>query len=284
MPNASKGPKMNNLLRPRHPPVLRWLALLAIFLGSCTLSGRSTGIQAWIDSPLDGLAIPPGTVLSLEGHAAADRGLNRIEFQINGEFLAAFDDPEMRNNLAHVSHLWLAEEPGVYIIYLIATGHDAFAVAMDHATVIVAESAAAITGIPLLTPTAPPIPVITVSPVSVTPTPTPTTVLPDMSPPPAPAPIAPCEGMLACMATVQLQWAAVTDPSGIVAYQVELERHNGGTEWTAAPGSPWSDVGGTSQSVPVECGYYYQWRVRAVDGAGNQGAYSPWSSFAVNLY
>jgi hypothetical protein len=36
----------------------------------------------------------------------------------------------------------------------------------------------------------------------------------------------------------------------------------------------------TELELDVECGWYYRWRVRAVDGEGNAGSFSDWFEFA----
>ncbi len=105
----------------------------------------------------------------------------------------------------------------------------------------------------------------------------------DETPPPAPKTLAPKNGeSIACVASVALSWSTVDDPSGISSYNIQAERSPDQSSWSSAPGSPWS-TGGTGQSIPVECGFYYRWRVRAVDSAGNTGTYSPWSAFTVPL-
>jgi CSLREA domain-containing protein len=85
-----------------------------------------------------------------------------------------------------------------------------------------------------------------------------------------------------CVGSVTLTWSSVSDPSGIASYEVRVERSPDQSSWSAAPGSPWS-TSNTGQSIPVECGWYYRWRVRAMDGAGNAGSFSPWSTFTVWL-
>jgi hypothetical protein len=115
------------------------------------------------------------------------------------------------------------------------------------------------------------------------PPPSPTLVPPDTTPPPAPNTLAPKNGEdVGCVGSVNLSWSSVSDPSGISSYDVEAQRSTDNATWGAAPGSPWT-TGGTSQSLSVECGWYYRWKVRAEDGAGNTGPYSGWSSFTVPL-
>lgn len=113
---------------------------------------------------------------------------------------------------------------------------------------------------------------------------TPTVTTPsDTTPPPAPTPAVPANGLtIACKASQSLVWLPVTDPSGIAEYQVVVQRHSGDNNWTLAPGGVISVTDKTT-SVPVECGWYYRWRVRAVDGAGNVGGWSLWWLFAITL-
>ncbi len=118
---------------------------------------------------------------------------------------------------------------------------------------------------------------ITVSGACVTPTPV------DNTAPPAPALVVPANGLsIACKAAQSLAWLPVSDPSGIAEYRVEVQRHSGDNNWQAAPGG-FISVADKTTSVPVECGWYYRWRVRAVDGAGNVGDWSGWWLFAITL-
>ena len=105
----------------------------------------------------------------------------------------------------------------------------------------------------------------------------------DTTPPPAPSPAVPQNGLtIACKGSQSLAWLPVDDPSGINNYQVEVQRHSGDNNWQTVGGSPFS-TGSKTVNVPVECGWYYRWRVRATDGAGNVGSWSGWSQFAITL-
>jgi len=117
-----------------------------------------------------------------------------------------------------------------------------------------------------------------------TPTFTPTSPPPsDTTPPPAPSPAVPANGLsIACKAAQSLAWLPVSDPSGISGYQVQVQRHAGDNNWQAAPGGS-LNVADKTVNVPVECGWYYRWRVRAVDGAGNVGDWSGWWLFTITL-
>lgn len=101
--------------------------------------------------------------------------------------------------------------------------------------------------------------------------------------PPAPEPAVPSNGLsMACKGSQNLVWLPVNDPSGIAEYRVQVQRHSGGNNWQDAPGGG-SGIQGKQTSIGVECGWYYRWRVSAVDGAGNAGGWSGWSEFSVTL-
>jgi len=124
-----------------------------------------------------------------------------------------------------------------------------------------------------------------VIPAPPTPIPPPTATEPpaDATPPSAPTPTAPTGGVsLTCAGYVQLNWNAVTDPSGIQVYTLEVQRSSDQANWSSVAGSPWLTAA-TYHTLPVECGWYYRWRVRATDGAGNPGPYSSWALFSVIL-
>jgi hypothetical protein len=118
----------------------------------------------------------------------------------------------------------------------------------------------------------------------VTPTTKPTEVPPDTTPPPAPNLDSPeHDETLSCVSKVMLDWDPVTDPSSIAEYQIQVQRSPVGVNWKAVEGSPWTGVSATKKEIDVECGWSYRWRVRAVDGAANVGAWSDWFVFIVPL-
>ena len=105
----------------------------------------------------------------------------------------------------------------------------------------------------------------------------------DDGPPDAPDLQVPDNGAsIGCKANQSLVWLPVNDMNGIDSYKVEVQKSSNGSSWSAAPGSPIT-VSTKSTSIAVECGYYYRWHVRAVDGAGNTGSYSSWSKFSITL-
>jgi len=108
---------------------------------------------------------------------------------------------------------------------------------------------------------------------------TPTTKPADTQAPPAPQLVSP-SGTLSCRTSVTLDWNAVSDPSGIKTYYVKLERQITLNNWQSAGG--WT-TSSTAQTVSVQCGGIYRWQVRAEDNAGNQGPWSGFMNFAINL-
>jgi hypothetical protein len=105
----------------------------------------------------------------------------------------------------------------------------------------------------------------------------------DTTPPAAPSPQVPQDGLtLSCRSSQTLTWLPVDDDSGIDYYQVEVQTHSGDNNWSAIGGSPFTVFDKTT-NVTVDCGWYYRWRVRAADNAGNIGDWSAWSTFTITL-
>jgi hypothetical protein len=87
--------------------------------------------------------------------------------------------------------------------------------------------------------------------------------------------------VLSCRATQSLTWAPVTDPSGITEYWVVLQYQVTASEWTK--GESLGPFTSEQAQVGVDCGRFYRWAVRAVDGAGNTGPLSTWFYFSIVL-
>jgi len=107
-----------------------------------------------------------------------------------------------------------------------------------------------------------------------------TVTIADVTPPPAPVLLSPIDRMyLPCAQLVTLTWAAVSDASGISRYEWGLEFAPDYESFEAFGSGATTD---TSVTVPVPgCGGY-RWRVRAVDGAGNVGAYAAPEEFEMD--
>ena len=106
----------------------------------------------------------------------------------------------------------------------------------------------------------------------------------DTTPPSVPVLQVPADGLsIACKTTQTLSWLPVTDPSGIREYQVKVERSSDNVHWNPISISPITGLPDKTTNIGVECGWYYRWSVRAIDGAGNMSAWSEWFDFVVNL-
>ena len=164
------------------------------------------------------------------------------------------------------------------------------------------------TDFPTITPSSTDPPTITVSPSltpsrtntpTETPTKTPTrtpTKTPSITPlvpttpsdttaPSAPVPVFPIDSIqIKCGLNTNLLWEKVSDPSG-VKYQVELYVFSF-PSWN--PVETWDNVTNNFQNItgivanPTGCNRIFRWRVRAKDGAGNVGPYSPYSQFGTS--
>lgn len=110
-----------------------------------------------------------------------------------------------------------------------------------------------------------------------------TEVPPDTTPPPVPTPQVPTNGLtITCKASQLLVWLPVSDPSGIQEYQVVVQRSADNATWNALAFSPITGLTDKTTTIPVECGWYYRWRVRAIDGAGNISDWSGWWTFYID--
>lgn len=101
----------------------------------------------------------------------------------------------------------------------------------------------------------------------------------DTTPPPTPVLISPSNGELTTNKSPLLDWADVTDPSGVY-YWVQLDNEN-----TFSPPLIVDQQNLTQSHYQIATtlseNTTYYWRVKAVDGAGNQSAWTPVYSFVV---
>jgi hypothetical protein len=392
--------------------VMLSMLLVLMFTSACGGETAGSGTFVWIDVPVNGLTIPIGQPVHVEGHATSSDGIARVEIWINGALTATISSLHVDGELARFSYDWTPPGAGDYTIQAIGFGGGGQASEPDTTRIIVGEQTGPTpvigcptpvgggptpvscptlvegTGCPTPvgggptpvscptlvegegcptpvgggpTPVSCPTLIVTDTPVppegaviqfwaeppeiqagacttirwhlenvqgvvfggiqqqmdgsyqdclcdpqrytltvthldgseekrtvdiSVTGscvTPTATSPPQDTTPPPAPSPAVPDNGLtLGCKASQNLVWLPVDDPSGIASYQVGVQRHSGDNNWQAVGGSPFT-ASGKNVSVPVECGWYYRWRVRAVDGKGNIGPWSGWWQFTVTL-
>jgi hypothetical protein len=97
-------------------PLLLLSALL--FVVSC--APAQVGPRAWIDWPRDGYRIAPGTTLSLICHAYADEGVAEVRLEVDRQpYRVASPDP-VREQFVEASIDWFADEPGTYLLSVVA--------------------------------------------------------------------------------------------------------------------------------------------------------------------
>jgi hypothetical protein len=95
--------------------------------------------------------------------------------------------------------------------------------------------------------------------------------------PPTPSPLSPAAGA-SVTAPFAISWSAVTDPSGIVAYNWEVSASSSFTSIAANN----STMGATQDTVSGLGNGTYFWRVQAVNGNFEQSAWSSPRSFTVS--
>jgi hypothetical protein len=104
-------------------------------------------------------------------------------------------------------------------------------------------------------------------------------------PPPAPSPVSPADNTLTSAFTA-LNWESVTDPSVPVTYTIQISADEAFTgvilEKAALPGTQYILTSNEALTAEPPVSVYY-WRVMAVDGAGNRGAWSDVWSFFVGV-
>jgi len=290
--------------------------LLIFLLTACGIFQRG-GTSVWIDVPLNDLTIQPQQIIKIKGHAFSLSGINKVDIMVNSVLFMTVEELPTVDNLVSFEVLWSPTEAGDYLIEVVAHGADGDISDPDSAIIYIRSDGATATQqiTPTLTTTAvtptasmtvtgtessetititatasgtlTPIPntsTPTRTPIPDTATPTITSTPPDLTSPPAPQPSVPADGLsLSCRANQTLVWVPVTDPSGISEYNVEFQRRSSENDkWSTAPGSPIVTAEHNTQ-ISVQCGWYYRWRARAQDGAGNMSEWSSWSYFDVSL-
>lgn len=85
--------------------------------------------------PVDGLVIPEGQTIPIEGHAASPGGVSKIEIWVNGEFQFEISNPPSSANLTSFSQLWTPPGEGEYTIQVLALSEDGSASEPDNARV-----------------------------------------------------------------------------------------------------------------------------------------------------
>jgi hypothetical protein len=128
--------------------------VLTLLLVACNGQPVSGGPYVWIDVPIDGLRVPPGQAVRIEGHASYDGGIARVEIRVNGEPHLVQEDLLVRAGLAHYDQMWMPPGDGEYTIEVKAVGADGAESVPDTVRLYVGEVVAEVS------PTATPLPTV----------------------------------------------------------------------------------------------------------------------------
>lgn len=147
------------------------------------------GPQVWIDVPVEGLHVPVNRPVRIEGHAAYQEGIARVEIWVDGELHLVVEHPSGEGGLVRFEQSWIPPGAGEYVIQAVAIGTDGEASAPNSVRLLVGDETieATLTSTPV-SPTGTPLPPTDtpVLPTSTPPLPTHTPVPPTLTPvPPA---------------------------------------------------------------------------------------------------
>ncbi len=288
-------------------PKLLLTVVLILILTACSLpagepanspaGSGSGGPRAWVDVPVEGSRFPLGEAINIRWHASAVGGIRQVEVRINGQAFILAQDFDHAAQLVTQQYEWTPNAAGEYLIQVVATGMDGAVSPPAENRIIVGEIEP--TPVTLAPPTAAPpteapptaAPPTAIPPTAIPPTAAPPTAIPptytltpppDTQGPPAPVIVMPWGNpTLPCPPSVKLVWNAPSDPSGIANYRVVLQVKT--MDWNTQ--KIWEPVTTTQVTASGEltCGGVYRWRVRATDGAGNEGQFSEWAYFGIML-
>jgi hypothetical protein len=106
-----------------------------LVVSGCEMPSTAAGTQVWIDVPVDGITVPEGTLLQIEGHASSPGGVTRIEIWIDGVLRFEVADPVTEDNLSRFSQEWAPPGAGGYTIQVLAISGDGTTSEPDNARV-----------------------------------------------------------------------------------------------------------------------------------------------------
>lgn len=98
------------------------------------------GPRAWIDTPLDGARVPPGTPISIMAHASLT-GTPRMELLVNGAVAGALSVVSHAAGLVEGTGQWLPPGPGTYSLRVRAIAADGTSGTSEPVRLIVAGEA-----------------------------------------------------------------------------------------------------------------------------------------------
>jgi hypothetical protein len=185
--------KRRMTMRLRHTRSIWILALLllAAFLIVPSCAPAQAGPRAWIDWPLEGFETEPGTTVNLIAHAYAVDGVAEMRLEVDRQPYRVVSPDAAGEQFVEASAAWFAEEPGLYLLSVLAVDVNGQASGPADVTVRVTGEEPELTATtgpeetPAPSTATPEEPVSTVAPTGTAPPPTPT------PPPPGRTPVPP---------------------------------------------------------------------------------------------
>ena len=105
------------LRRPlQHIFLLVFIFSITILISGCGGAAPVEGIFVWIDVPVDGLTVPVGEPISIEGHATNTGGVAQIDIWLDSALLFTIPNPPADGELARFSESWIPPGAGEYTI------------------------------------------------------------------------------------------------------------------------------------------------------------------------
>jgi hypothetical protein len=107
-------------LRHKHFTWILPLLLSAALLVVPSCAPAQVGPRAWIDWPLEGFETEPGSTVNLIAHAYAEEGVAEVRLEVDRQPYRVVSPDPAGEQFVEVSAAWFAEEPGLYLLSVIA--------------------------------------------------------------------------------------------------------------------------------------------------------------------
>jgi len=107
-------------VRHRYSPWIIPLLLLGVLLAVPSCAPTQAGPRAWIDWPLEGFETEPGSTVNLIAHAYAEEGVAEVRLEVDRQPYRVVSPDPAGEQFVEVSAAWFAEEPGLYLLSVIA--------------------------------------------------------------------------------------------------------------------------------------------------------------------
>ena len=107
-------------LRHKHSTWILSLLLLSVLLTVLSCAPAQVGPRAWIDWPVAGFETSPGETVTLIAHAYAEEGVAEVRLEVDRQPYRVVSPDPAGEQFVEVSAAWFAEEPGLYLLSVIA--------------------------------------------------------------------------------------------------------------------------------------------------------------------